>query len=141
MASPVKLLRTVVWSTGGVGTIAVDAIRRRPDLELVGVWVHSPDKDGRDVGELAGGGAIGLTATNDVDALLALRPDCVVYAANGPERDAAAVRRRCDERGKSKRTYTELTMIVQLRADAENLWFALVWQTGSGSLDDLAASH
>ena len=47
--------RVVVWSTGGVGSIAIDAIRRRPDLELVGVWVHSPDKVGRDAGELAGG--------------------------------------------------------------------------------------
>ena len=91
MASPVKPLRTVVWSTGGVGTIAIDAIRRRPDLELVGVWVHSPEKDGADVGELAGGGAIGLTATNDAAALIALAPDCVVYAASGPERDAGAV--------------------------------------------------
>ncbi|MDT5046499.1 MAG: hypothetical protein QOG75_2355, partial [Mycobacterium sp.] len=32
-------LRTVVWSTGGVGSIAIDAIRQRPDLDLVGVWV------------------------------------------------------------------------------------------------------
>src|SRR5258705_12792175 len=84
MASPVKPLRTVVWSTGGVGTIAVDAIRRRPDLELVGVWVHSPDKDGRDVGELAGGRAIGPTATNGPAALLPPRPASVVSAAGGP---------------------------------------------------------
>ena len=69
MASPPKPLRTVVWSTGGVGTIAIDAIRRRPDLELVGVWVHSPEKNGRDVGELVGGEAIGMAATNDADAL------------------------------------------------------------------------
>ena len=48
-------LRTVVWSTGGVGSIAVDAIRRRPDLDLVGVWVHSDAKVGKDAGELAGG--------------------------------------------------------------------------------------
>jgi Dihydrodipicolinate reductase, N-terminus len=86
-----QTLRTVVWATGGVGTIAIDAIRRRPDLELVGVWVHSPEKDGRDVGELIGGDAIGLAATNDADGLIALRPDCVVYAASGPDRDAGAV--------------------------------------------------
>ncbi|KUI18168.1 dihydrodipicolinate reductase [Mycolicibacterium acapulense] len=84
-------LRTVVWSTGGVGSIAIDAIRGRPDLELVGVWVHSEDKIGKDAGELAGGDPIGVTATNDADALVALQPDCVVYAASGPERDAAAV--------------------------------------------------
>jgi hypothetical protein len=80
-----------VWSTGGVGTIAIDAIRRRPDLELVGVWVYSPDKVGKDVGELGGGEPVGLLATNDADALIALGPDCVVYAASGPERDGAAV--------------------------------------------------
>jgi hypothetical protein len=58
---------------------------------LVGVWVHSPDKVGRDAGELANGVPIGVAATDDVDALLALKPDCVVYAASGPERDAGAV--------------------------------------------------
>ncbi|KUH85219.1 MULTISPECIES: dihydrodipicolinate reductase [unclassified Mycobacterium] len=88
MTSP---LRTVVWSTGGVGSIAIDAIRGRPDLELVGVWVHSETKVGKDAGVLAGIDPIGVTATNDRAALIALRPDCVVYAASGPERDAGAV--------------------------------------------------
>jgi 2,4-diaminopentanoate dehydrogenase len=84
-------MRVVVWSTGGVGSNAIDAVRRRPDLDLVGVWVHSPDKAGRDAGELAGGEPLGLLATNDADALIALAPDCVVYAASGPERDGTAV--------------------------------------------------
>lgn len=84
-------IRVVVWSTGGVGSIAIDAIRRRPDMELAGVWVHSPEKVGRDAGELAGGAPIGVTVTNDADALVALHPDIVVYAASGPERDAGAV--------------------------------------------------
>lgn len=84
-------MRVVVWSTGGVGSNAIDAIRRRPDLELVGVWVHSPDKVGKDAGVLAGGEPMGVTATNDADALIALAPDCVVYAASGPDRDGAAV--------------------------------------------------
>ncbi|MFC5748107.1 dihydrodipicolinate reductase [Actinomadura rugatobispora] len=84
-------IRVGVWSTGGIGSHAIRAISRRPDLELVGVWVHSPDKVGRDAGELSGGDPIGLPATGDAGALIALRPDCVVYAASGPERDAAAV--------------------------------------------------
>jgi len=84
--------RVVVWSTGGIGSIAIHAIRQRSDLELVGVWVHSPHKVGRDAGELAGGRPIGVPATNDMEALIALKPDCVVYAASGPERDTAAVR-------------------------------------------------
>lgn len=84
-------LRIVVWSTGGVGSIAIDAVRRRPDLQLVGVWVHSPEKAGTDAGVLAGGAPLGVAATGDADELVALRPDCVVYAASGPERDAGAV--------------------------------------------------
>ena len=84
-------MRVVVWSTGGVGAVAIDAISRRPDLELVGVWVHSPEKVGKDAGELAGIDPLGVAATDDADALIALAPDCVVYAASGPERDGAAV--------------------------------------------------
>lgn len=76
-------LRVVQWSTGGVGAIALRAIAERPDLELAGVWVHSPDKAGRDAGELAGGARLGLAATRDAAALLALRPDCVCYTASG----------------------------------------------------------
>lgn len=84
-------LRVVVWSTGGVGKVAIDAVNRRPNLELVGVWVHSADKVGRDAGELAGGDPLGVAATDDAEALIACKPDCVVYAASGPERDGAAV--------------------------------------------------
>src|SRR3984885_9022639 len=83
--------RVVVWATGGIGSIAIHAIQRRPNLDLVGVWVHSPEKDGKDAGELANGDPIGLATTNDADALLALKPDCVIYAASGPERDALAI--------------------------------------------------
>lgn len=79
-------LRVVQWSTGGVGAIAVRALAERPDIELVGVWVHGQDKRGRDAGELAGGPKLGLAATNDAEALLALRPDCVCYTASGESR-------------------------------------------------------
>jgi 2,4-diaminopentanoate dehydrogenase len=44
----------VGWSTGWVGKLAIRAIAHRPDLELVGVWVHSPEKVGVDAGTLAG---------------------------------------------------------------------------------------
>jgi 2,4-diaminopentanoate dehydrogenase len=84
-------MRVVVWSTGGVGKVAIDAVSRQPDMELVGVWVHSPEKVGKDAGELAGIEPLGLAVTNDADALIALAPDAVVYAASGPERDGAAV--------------------------------------------------
>ncbi|MGN0062908.1 MAG: diacylglycerol kinase [Nocardioides sp.] len=84
MTSP---LRVVVWSTGTVGRHAIAGIDRHPGLELVGVWVSNPDKDGRDAGELAGlGRELGVRATADADALLALRPDCIVHAAMTDDR-------------------------------------------------------
>jgi hypothetical protein len=83
--------RVVGWSTGGVGQLAIRAIARRPDLELVGVWVHSAAKDGVDAGKLAGIDALGVAATTDADALFALAPDCVCYTASGEALDAAAV--------------------------------------------------
>ena len=61
--------------------------RRQPGLELVGCYAWSPDKVGRDVGELCGIDPSGVTATDDVDALLALQPDCVIYNPMWPDVD------------------------------------------------------
>jgi hypothetical protein len=73
-------LRVVQWATGGVGRAAIQGIAAHPDLELVGVWVHSRDKVGMDAGSLAGIDPLGVSATDDVDALLALAPDCILYS-------------------------------------------------------------
>ncbi|ADP79473.1 NAD(P)H-dependent amine dehydrogenase family protein [Pseudofrankia inefficax] len=78
-------LRVVQWTTGKTGTAAVRGMVGHPALEIVGCYAYSPEKVGRDVGELAGIGPIGVTATDDVDALLALRPDCVTYLAYRPD--------------------------------------------------------
>ena len=84
-------LKVAVWGTGGVGTHAVRAIARRRDLELVGVWVHSQDKVGIDAGTLVGIEPLGVKATNDATAILALDLDCIVYTASGPTLDAGAL--------------------------------------------------
>lgn len=73
------VIRLVQWTTGNVGTQSVKAIVDNPGLELVGCFAWSEAKVGIDVGELVGIDPIGVAATNDVEALLALRPDCVVY--------------------------------------------------------------
>ncbi len=79
--------RVVAWSTGTVGRHAIAGIDARPDLELVGVWVSSPEKVGRDAGELAGlGRDLGVLATGDKEALYALAPDCVVHTAMTDDR-------------------------------------------------------
>jgi 4-hydroxy-tetrahydrodipicolinate reductase len=79
--------RVVQWSTGHVGKHAIAGIDARPDVELVGLWVSNPDKVGKDAGELAGlGRSLGVAATNDADALLALKPDCIVHTAWADDR-------------------------------------------------------
>ncbi|GAB1516955.1 NAD(P)H-dependent amine dehydrogenase family protein [Actinophytocola sp. KF-1] len=80
-------MRVVQWSTGNVGRHALAGIAARPDLDLAGVWVSTPDKAGHDAGELAGlGRTLGVAATTDADGLLALHPDCVVYTAMADDR-------------------------------------------------------
>jgi hypothetical protein len=80
-------LRVVQWSTGNVGRHAIAGIAARPELELVGVWVSDPAKVGTDAGELAGlGRPLGVAATNDADALLNLKPDCIVHTAMADNR-------------------------------------------------------
>lgn len=89
--------RVVQWSTGNVGRHAIAGIDAHPELELAGVWVSGAHKEGKDAGELAGlGRELGVTATTDADALLALKPDCVVYTAMADDRlpDALADLRR-----------------------------------------------
>jgi hypothetical protein len=57
--------RVVQWSTGNVGSHALRLIAHQPELELVGLWVHSSDKVGRDAGELihAFSGPLAMKAT------------------------------------------------------------------------------
>jgi 2,4-diaminopentanoate dehydrogenase len=72
----------VQWTTGNVAQQTVRAILARSDLELVGVFAHSPDKAGRDAADLCGlDHPTGVIATGNVDELLELGPDCVVYNA------------------------------------------------------------
>jgi hypothetical protein len=82
--------RVIQWAAGGVGRAAIEGVVAHPELELVGVWVHSADKVGADAGELAGIDPIGVAATGDVDALLDLAADCIVYAPLLPDVDLVA---------------------------------------------------
>jgi hypothetical protein len=83
--------RVIQWSTGNVGTATLRCIIRHPELELVGAWVRSADKAGRDAGELCGLPHTGVLATNDADALLALDADCVSYTATADLRPTDAI--------------------------------------------------
>jgi hypothetical protein len=70
-------LRVIQWTTGNIGRRSLHAIIGRPDMELVGVYAHGQDKVGVDAAELSGWPEpTGVTATNDIDALLALSGSC-----------------------------------------------------------------
>jgi 4-hydroxy-tetrahydrodipicolinate reductase len=85
-------LRVVQWSVGGVGRQSLRALVRSGDFELVGLYSHSESRLGRDAGDLAGLDLeTGIRATSDVDALLGLRPDCVVFTSVGETRPREAI--------------------------------------------------
>jgi hypothetical protein len=71
--------RVLQWTTGNVGRAALRTILARPDLELAGVYVTSKEKDGRDAGELAGTKPVGVRASADREAALALGADVVIH--------------------------------------------------------------
>jgi hypothetical protein len=72
--------RIIQWSSGNVGRHVVAAVAERSDLKLVGMYVYAPGKVGRDAGEIAGVGKLGVKATNDVERLLALKADVVIHS-------------------------------------------------------------
>ncbi len=80
-------IRVAHIGTGNVGRIALDHLISDSRFDLTAVWVSSDAKVGKDAGELAGlDASTGITATNDLDALLATEPDCAVYCAMGDNR-------------------------------------------------------
>ena len=88
-------IRVIQWATGTVGIHAVPAIVAHPELELAGLWVHSDQKAGKDAGELCGGPAVGVLATQDADALLRLDAQAVCYTANSDVRPDGVVDDLC----------------------------------------------
>lgn len=79
--------RVVQWATGNIGTRALRTVIEHPNLTLVGLYVFSEDKAGRDAGELCGHGPVGVLATRDIDQIVALRADCVLYMQQGANID------------------------------------------------------
>jgi hypothetical protein len=82
-----RQLRVVQWTTGKSGRAAVRGMVGHPVLQLVGCFAYSAEKIGRDVGELCGIEPIGIVATDDVEGLVALDPDCVSYMPYRPNFD------------------------------------------------------
>lgn len=87
--------KVIQWATGTVGIHAVPAIAAHPDLELVGLWVHSGAKVGRDAGEICGIAPLGVMATDRTSDLLDSDADCVCYMAHSDVRPGDVVEDLC----------------------------------------------
>ena len=92
---PEQQYKVVVWATGRVGRLAIRAVADRPNLELVGVWVHSESKDGMDAGTIAGIDRLGVAASRDDAAILAGDADCIIYTGPATSRPREAITDFC----------------------------------------------
>lgn len=77
---PDRTYRVIQWMTGDVGQVGIRHFADSPVFELVGVLVHTPEKVGKDAGEIAGIAPIGVITTDDIEAIVATEADCVFYA-------------------------------------------------------------
>lgn len=75
----IKKHKVIIWATGPIGRAALYHALTSPDMELVGVWVHSEDKDGKDAGDIVGLPKSGILCTRDKAKLLGLPADVVMY--------------------------------------------------------------
>ncbi len=82
-----RRLRVFQVASGNVGSEMIRRIRHHPDLELVGLHCYTPDKIGKDAGELAGIGRIGVRATGGIDEIIRANPDCVTFHGVFPDLD------------------------------------------------------
>lgn len=82
-----KTYRVIQWATGNVGGRALQRVIEHPHLELVGLWVSSDAKAGKDAGELCGLDPVGVKATQSADELIALDADVVLYMRQGTDFD------------------------------------------------------
>jgi hypothetical protein len=73
--------KVIQWSSGNVGKHAVRAVAERRDLKLAGMYVFSDEKAGKDAGEIAGIGKLGVKATSDVEKIVAMEADVVIHTA------------------------------------------------------------
>ncbi len=77
MSDPIRVAQ---WATGAIGKTALRGIIDRPDLELVGLYVYSDAKAGRDAGDIARRAPTGVIATRDVDEIIRSRPQVLIHS-------------------------------------------------------------
>lgn len=72
-------IKVIQWFTGEIARHQIRVIADCPSMELVGAFVFHEEKVGMDTGELAGTDPLGVITTNNVEEILALEADVVLY--------------------------------------------------------------
>lgn len=72
-------IKVVQWATGAMGKTCLRGVIDHPDLELVGLYVYSAKKAGKDAGAIAHRDNTGVIATQNIDDILALDADVVIH--------------------------------------------------------------
>lgn len=72
-------IKVIQGYTGDIARHQIRIIAACPWMELVGAYVHHEVKNGVDAGEIAGIAPLGVRATHDLDEILAIDADCVLY--------------------------------------------------------------
>ncbi len=89
--SAAKKYKVIQWATGNIGSRSLRRVIEHPDLELVGLWVSSAEKEGKDASALSGPGAdlpdTGIKATRSAADLIATPADVVLYMRQGTDID------------------------------------------------------
>jgi len=115
-------IRTALIGTGNCGSLALKQLVSDARFDLTGVWVSSDAKVGKDAGELAGlDVTTGVAASDDLDAIIAAKPECIVYCAMGDTRlpDAMADVRKILAAGVSPREARVRAMVMLRRLGLE----------------------
>ncbi|MCK9541525.1 MAG: hypothetical protein M0R03_05770 [Novosphingobium sp.] len=73
------MYRVIQWATGTLGSETLARAIDDPACELVGVYTYSPDKAGKDAGDLCGRPKTGVLATDRIEDILALDADVVLH--------------------------------------------------------------
>jgi hypothetical protein len=76
---PMGQYRVIQWFTGQIALEQVRLMARNPRFQLVGAVCFHQEKEGKDVGEIAGLAPFGVRATSSPEEALALDADIVLY--------------------------------------------------------------
>ena len=87
MTPSARPIRVFQVATGNVGSEMIKRIAAQPDLELIGVHCYSPEKIGKDAGELAGLAPNGVKATGSIEEIIAAKPDVLTFHGVFPDED------------------------------------------------------